>query len=209
MGSTIGRELTAIKDFLRHNAQPAAVILLSTLFLILNDYHSFDGEILNHIIFFFVLPVFSALIFLRRNPLDFGLRPGKWRIWIVHVTIACALCVLLVFAGSRIPAVMKYYGKLEGDLASYAATRLIRIFALEFMFRGFILFGLKEKYGDGAIFIQMIPFAILHIGKPEIETIGCILSGTYFGYIALRTGSVWPAFLIHYFVNIAIVWVAI
>ena len=28
----------------------------------------------------------------------------------------------------------------------------------------------------------MIPFALLHIGKPEAETISCLVSGIYFGY---------------------------
>lgn len=208
MGSTVRTESAALMDFLRRNRQPAVVFFLSTLFLILDRYHRFDGEILNHILFFFILPLISIPIFLRRNPLDFGLRPGKWRIWTVHVAIACAFCVLLVIIASHLQSVLGFYGSGDTDLASYAWTRLVRIFAIEFIFRGFILFGLREKYGDGAILIQMIPFVLLHIGKPEIETAGCILSGTYFGYLALRTRSIWPVFIIHYLVNIAMVWTA-
>ncbi len=206
MAGTIGTELNEMKEFLRRNAMPAGVISLSTLFLILNRQYRFEGDLLNQLLFYLGLPLFSILVFLRKNPLDFGLRPGKWRIWLIHVAAACVVCALLVFIGARIPSIRKFYGGASDSLALYAGKRVIRIFALEFMFRGFILFGLKEKYGDGAIFIQMMPFAILHIGKPVVETVGCIFSGTYFGYIALRTGSIWPVFLIHFLVNIAMVW---
>ena len=79
----------------------------------------------------------------------------------------------------------------------------VLLFSMEFLYRGFLMFGLRERYGEGAILIQMLPFVLLHIGKPEVETIGCILSGTWFGYVAYRSKSVWPAFLIHFFANVA------
>ena len=66
-----------------------------------------------------------------------------------------------------------------------------------------MLFGLKRDFGEGAILVQMIPFALLHAGKPEVETIGCILTGLYFGYVAYRTNSIWPVFVIHLFANVA------
>ncbi|HSG29137.1 MAG TPA: type II CAAX endopeptidase family protein [Candidatus Krumholzibacterium sp.] len=208
MGRVISNELAAMKDLVRRIGRPEAVMVLSTLFLILERYHSFGGHMADRMIFYLGMPMISIPLILRGNPLDFGLRPGRWRIWGVHVAIACAICILLVLAGSRMPSVLRYYGKVKGGFGSYAASRLALIFAVEFMFRGFILFGLKKKYGDGAILIQMIPFALLHIGKPEVETVGCIVTGTYFGYLALRAGSLWPAFLIHYFVNLAMVWLA-
>jgi membrane protease YdiL (CAAX protease family) len=70
------------------------------------------------------------------------------------------------------------------------------------MFRGFLLFGLKEKFKEGSILIQMIPFVLLHIGKPELETISCLFTGILFGYMAYRGKSFWPAFTIHLFINI-------
>ena len=48
----------------------------------------------------------------------------------------------------------------------------------------------------------MIPFAILHFGKPEIETISTILVGIYFGYVCFRGNSYWPAVLMHLYINI-------
>jgi hypothetical protein len=51
------------------------------------------------------------------------------------------------------------------------------------------LFGLKEKFGFYAVLIQMIPFVILHNGKPELETFGAIAGGIALGILALRTKS--------------------
>jgi membrane protease YdiL (CAAX protease family) len=70
------------------------------------------------------------------------------------------------------------------------------------MFRGFLLFGLKEKFKEGSVLLQMIPFALLHLGKPELETISTIITGILFGYVAYRGKSYWPAFIIHLFINV-------
>jgi membrane protease YdiL (CAAX protease family) len=52
----------------------------------------------------------------------------------------------------------------------------------------------------------MIPFVLLHLGKPELETISCLFTGILFGYIAYRGKSFWPVFLIHLFINVYFVW---
>ena len=53
-----------------------------------------------------------------------------------------------------------------------------------------------------SILVQMIPFVLIHFGKPELETISTIPMGIYFGYVAYRGNSYWPAFIIHMFINI-------
>ena len=73
----------------------------------------------------------------------------------------------------------------------------------EFLFRGFMLFGLEEKFKEGSIIIQMIPFVLLHFGKPEIETISKIFTGLLWGYICYRGKSFWPAYIMHIVVNIS------
>jgi membrane protease YdiL (CAAX protease family) len=60
----------------------------------------------------------------------------------------------------------------------------------EFIWRGFMLFGLKEKFGYYSVMIQMIPFVILHNGKPAAETFGAIAGGIALGVLALRTNSI-------------------
>ena len=91
------------------------------------------------------------------------------------------------------------------NAGKYALETIVYLFAWEFIFRGFLLFGLKERFSDGSILIQMIPFVLTHLGKPEIETISTIIMGIYFGYVAYRGNSFWPAFIIHTFINITFV----
>jgi membrane protease YdiL (CAAX protease family) len=70
--------------------------------------------------------------------------------------------------------------------------------AWEFFFRGFLLFGLKDRFGAfSAILIQTISSCLVHIGKPEGEIMGSIAFGIILGVIALRTKSIWYVFLIH------------
>jgi membrane protease YdiL (CAAX protease family) len=197
------KELLAIFDFARRNRNEIRVLFLVTLFLILARYHSLEPKWLSYLLYYLTLPIVSIVIVLRKNPLDFGLRFGNIRVWGIHVAIACSVSLILVLVSSRVTTVNNYYTVRDLDILPYVLKTAVLLFALEFLYRGFILFGLKEKFGEGAILIQMIPFALLHIGKPEIETIGCIVSGTYFGYLAYRSGSCLPVFIIHLFANVA------
>ncbi len=70
--------------------------------------------------------------------------------------------------------------------------------AWEFFFRGFLLFGLKDKYGAfPAVLIQTISSCLVHIDKPVAEIVGSIPFGILFGIIALRTKSIWVVVFIH------------
>jgi membrane protease YdiL (CAAX protease family) len=69
--------------------------------------------------------------------------------------------------------------------------------AWEFIWRGFMLFGLEAKFGYYAVLIQMIPFLILHNGKPAAETFGAIAAGLALGILALRTRSVLYCIVTH------------
>jgi len=60
-----------------------------------------------------------------------------------------------------------------------------------------MLFGLEAKFGYYAILIQMIPFVILHNGKPMPETFGAILGGIALGILAFRTRSFFYGVLVH------------
>jgi membrane protease YdiL (CAAX protease family) len=79
----------------------------------------------------------------------------------------------------------------------YEAAMIIYMIGWEFIWRGYMLFGLKEKFGDYSVLIQMIPFLILHNGKPVLETFGSIIAGIALGILALRTGSIFYCVITH------------
>jgi membrane protease YdiL (CAAX protease family) len=80
---------------------------------------------------------------------------------------------------------------------------LIDMWVWEFFFRSFMLFGLEPALGELAIYVQMIPFVIAHIGKPEIETLSSIVGGILIGYIVRECRSFWPAFALHVLIGLA------
>jgi membrane protease YdiL (CAAX protease family) len=74
---------------------------------------------------------------------------------------------------------------------------LIYMIAWEFIWRGFMLFGLEKKFGYYSVLIQMIPFVILHNGKPFLETFGAIFGGIALGILAFRTRSIYYCIITH------------
>ena len=80
-------------------------------------------------------------------------------------------------------------------------------FAWEFMFRGFLLRGLAPTVGfSTAIWIQVVISTALHFGHPASETFGCIAGGLFWGFLALRTRSIFSGWGQHALLGIALDW---
>ena len=78
----------------------------------------------------------------------------------------------------------------------------IQFVAVEFFFRGFILHGLKHRFGFYSVFISTIPYCMVHFGKPFGETIAAIIAGIVLGTLSLKSRSIVLGILIHYSVAI-------
>ncbi|MEJ7602260.1 MAG: type II CAAX endopeptidase family protein [Kofleriaceae bacterium] len=83
------------------------------------------------------------------------------------------------------------------DLWSWEALYAVQFVALEFFFRGFLLQGLRRVMGANAIFVMIVPYCMIHYGKPMAETFGAIGAGLILGTLAMRTRSIWGGVLIH------------
>ncbi len=195
-------ELGGIYLFLKKNKDVVVVIGAAMLFLCLHSYHPLWNDWFSNLVYYAALPVLTLLLVLRQNPLDSGLRWGDARTWGRYVAIVCLIAAPILFAVSRSAAFQKYYTAENFNFLSYSLANCAGLFASEYFFRGFLIFGLKRKLGEASILIQTIPFVLVHLGKPELETLSTILTGILFGYIAYRGRSFWPAFIIHLFINI-------
>lgn len=92
---------------------------------------------------------------------------------------------------------------------AYEAAYFAYFIAWEFLFRGWMLNGLLPKFGRaGAILIQVAPFAIMHLGKAELEALGSIAAGIALGILALRTRSFWYGVLLHGVVAVWMDWLS-
>jgi membrane protease YdiL (CAAX protease family) len=74
---------------------------------------------------------------------------------------------------------------------------MLQFVAVEFFFRGFLLFGLARFIGPYAVYVAVIPYCMIHFGKPLPETIGAIIAGIVLGKMALASKSIFPGILIH------------
>jgi membrane protease YdiL (CAAX protease family) len=83
------------------------------------------------------------------------------------------------------------------DLWTWEALYAAQFISLEFFFRGFLLQGLRRALGANAIFVMIVPYCMIHYGKPLPETLGAIGAGLLLGTLAMRTRSIWGGALIH------------
>ena len=196
------KELRELSSFLKRNYGEIVVICLATLFLTIHRFHPIGPPWVSSLIYFAILPMLTIMLILRRNPLDFGLRFGNFKTWCFHVAVSFMVALPILYIASRSSLLAEYYTVPQFDVLKYSFETMVYLFSWEFLFRGFLLFGLKERFKESSILVQMIPFALLHLGKPEVEAISTILMGIYFGYVVYRGNSYWPAFIIHLFINV-------
>ena len=78
----------------------------------------------------------------------------------------------------------------------------IQFIGVEFFFRGFLLHGTKHRFGFYSIFFMVVPYCMIHFGKPMAETISAIVAGIALGILSLKSKSIVPGILIHYSVAI-------
>jgi len=66
----------------------------------------------------------------------------------------------------------------------------------ELLFRGLILDSLSESYGSWiSIFISSVIFAVLHLNPLSI--LNAFWGGMIYGYVRMRTNSLWPSIFLH------------
>ena len=200
--SSIQGELREAGALLRRNSRELVLVCSAVLFLVLAEHHPVGERWSTALIFYGALPLVTIVVLLRRNPFDYGLRAGDWRLWGRYVVLTCLVAAPVLYAASHIDSLESHYSVNGFDVGPYLLRIAGYLCAWEFLFRGYLLFGLRDRFKEASILVQMVPFVLLHLGKPEIETLSTIPMGIYLGYVAYRGDSFWPAVLIHVFVNV-------
>ena len=177
-----------------------AVVGVSTLVLVLRRYYplNIDFPQATALIYYLLVPLAAGLLLFRHKPWQYGIRIGRWRSSIVLTAVCLAAMAPILYEASTMPEFRSYYRMDVVDWSDLLLNTALLMFAWEFLFRGYMLFGLEESIGKSAIFVQTVPFVLLHLGKPFLETLLCIPGGFIFGYVAYRTRSVLPCFIIHF-----------
>ncbi len=152
---------------------------------------------------FFILGILIIKFGFKEKLKDFGLQFGDLKTGLTFSFLFLFVMIILVWIVSATPEFAEKYPHLTSaksnwnTLLIYEAGMLLYMIAWEFIWRGFMLFGLEKKFGYYSVLIQMIPFVILHNGKPFLETFGAIFGGIALGILALRTRSIYYCIIIH------------
>ncbi len=139
----------------------------------------------------FLVPL-SFLLLVRENPRDYGLSFGRVRLALPVLAVFLFGFGVVAFLSGKLDSIAAFYGggaRSAHDGLLLFLGYLVSLWGWEFMTRGFLLLGLKRYVGVYAVYIQLLPFVILHLGKPPFELYGSILFGLLFGYYAYLVDS--------------------
>jgi membrane protease YdiL (CAAX protease family) len=183
------------------------VVSISTLVLVLSYYYPLDVSFrpATGVIYYLLVPLAAGWLLFRDKPWDYGIRIGHWKSSLIVILVSLAAMAPILYGVSQIPEFRSYYHRQAIDWPQLLLDKALFYFAWEFLFRGYMLFGLEKSIGKSAIFVQVIPFVLRHLGKPLLETLFCIPGGALLGYIAYRTRSFLPCFVIHVGIYVMII----
>lgn len=151
---------------------------------------------------YFVLPAIALKLWGERVR-DYGLR-GKGFLshaWIYALFFGIVLIAVVLVAGtSEFANYYPFYKDASRSWKDFFLWEVIyaaQFFTLEFFFRGFMVFSTRDAMGSSAVLAMVVPYCMIHFGKPWAECLAAILAGIVLGTLALKTRSIWSGFLIH------------
>jgi len=183
------------------------ITIISTLLFMMDYYHSFTSyKYWDRVILYLVIPLVVIIFLFRENPREYGFGLGDWKAGLIITALGILIMApVIYYLGHGNESMKAYYQPYVNGLPW---TTFLDLIGWEFIFRGWILFGYTRKFGPESLWLQAVPFALMHNGKPEVETLSTIFGGFAFGWVAYRTKSfVWP-FIIHWFIATFIIVVA-
>lgn len=177
-----------------------------------------------------VVPSLIIKFGFRQSLAEYGLglpAPGRgriafWGFWFLLLT-----CLPAFISGASEPAVRAVYpffrqfdDKLQ--FALYELCYLPFFIVIEFVFRGYLLFGLTEtdardnttdlyhgllddfRCNGHLLIISMLSYTAWHLGKPLAELWGTLYWGLAAGTVAFASRSIWPVVLSHWLLNVVL-----
>ncbi len=161
-------------------------------------------------VFFFIIPALIVKLKYKENLINFGIQTGDKHFGSRFLLIAIPTVLPFIYLSSFQAGFQQEYPLplLARESVKYLLLwecfYLLYYIGWEFLFRGYLLFGLEKKIGAyWAVLFQTLPSTIIHIGKPEGETVSAIIAGIVFGAVALRTRSILYPLILHYIVGIS------
>lgn len=152
---------------------------------------------------YMVLPALTILLMPGERLRDYyiSLRGFGRHLWIyVGLYLVVLPAVIIAAQTESFRGTYPFYklaNRSAFDFWTWQVLYAVQFLALEFFFRGYMLRGLRRSMGSKAIFVMVIPYCMIHFGKPFAETMGAIVAGVVLGTLAMRTRSIWGGVIIH------------
>lgn len=145
-------------------------------------------------VLFLVVPLAIVVLAFRDRPSRYGLGLGDVR-WGAGLLIAGLVVMLPIILGlASLDQFRSYYGSGGQPAGMLVLDHLVELIPAEFLLRGFLMFALWRRIGPLALVVQLVPFVLTHVGKPEIELWSTFIGGSVFAWLNWRTGSIlWSA----------------
>ncbi len=157
-----------------------------------------------------------------------GLPPkGRRKLALVTFLVLTVICIPAFLFATRdagMRATYPFYRPFASipQFLLYELTYLPFFIAIEFIFRGYLLFGLAAirgpqqptgkkggltqgeafYFGKYALLIQMLSYTAWHLGKPIPELWGTVFWGIGAGVLAFTVRSIWPVVASHWLLNV-------
>jgi membrane protease YdiL (CAAX protease family) len=154
----------------------------------------------------YVLPaVICIKVVLRERVRDYGLRlagiASHGRTYLALFALVAPLIIAFSFTAAFQAKYPFYHPAIGESLWPYMyawwVLYWLQFCALEFFFRGFMVHGLAPRLGWAAVFAMVVPYNMIHYGKPMAEAFAAIAGGIVLGVLSLRTRSIWWGAALH------------
>ena len=160
------------------------------------DPRSLRNQGIERLVLFGLVPL-GILLALREDPRRYGLGRGDVRRAVVLGGLATLVTVPAIVLIAAIPAIRDWYGPSMSTVPGVLLTNILDLVPTEFLLRGFLLFALLRAIGPFAVVVAVVPFVMIHIGKPDVEALSTLAGGLVFGWLNWRTGSIWASAAYH------------
>jgi uncharacterized protein len=158
---------------------------------------------------YMVVPILYVKLVMRRSLRDFGMgvRGALKHSWIYVGLFALVMpAVYLMSLTETFQHTYPFYEHATRSWTDFVLWQLLyalQFLSLEFFYRGFLVHGLKLRFGVYTVLLSVVPYCMIHFGKPMPETMGAVFAGIALGVLSLYTRSIWLGVAIHVSVALA------
>lgn len=197
---------TATRPTLAATVYLTALWATPAILLYVSQRKPFNGDLANllwwagtSIAIYILVPVIYARTF-GQSVRGYGLSVSFVRTEGILIALIAPVALAIVWLASADQRFLDTYPFYKGDgwsLVTFEVAYGASFVALEFFFRGFLVFAGQPVLGIHAVPVMAFTYCLLHLGKPLPEAASSLIGGLILGYLALRLRSILAGVVAH------------